>query len=544
MLKIRAYRLGKCCGGSVNTSGSRNLTKPQYQSVRILAATFSENVSSSWKKETRALRNVLELGRIHSLPHFSTLRKHYRPLLLNTLAPRGIVVDAAVDTSKAGARNHVSSLSDVPLEKVIVILPSEYARADMSTPPVWDLFVKNSLSALPASSSRKETPNVCTSECPDLWPLVAARGWFYGKQKALYVDGAWNGSAQYAEAGDVLQCTLLRRSSGLLSERLSRCFQVDDSSTAQATLQGVILHAWNVHHSIRRGDALFEEDPPLHLSPADRQLVASFNFVSYTSPADAVHVEIPNVPTEVEINMAEGEYDALPTSVVRSNLRTPEAVEALKARRAALKRRKVQMETAWRNWTKPVLKPGDFIVMLRPCSPEEHAEGPADSRRPLLTSVDKSSRLFIVSRFWTENEERSRHAFWIDGGTTLEAQRAIASSIQSISDNYCSAMFSTSPRIVLIEIQRLTVSKMHHGRRGVDQYTPVSSIGTLLNDENYFIYRFLIFWDGFEIARGKSSSGEGVLSSLSKPSDYSSLLSKCYSNTKCDTSWCFRECCL
>ncbi len=89
---------------------------------------------------------------------------------------------------------------------------------------------------------------------------------------------------------------------------------------------------------------------------------------------------------------------------------SPEMEATLRKRKAALLERSKTMELAWREWQKPLLKPGDFVVVLRPCATREDNQSGT-----LLTSVDKNSRLLIVHRFWREREERSRHAFFVSG---------------------------------------------------------------------------------------------------------------------------------
>lgn len=76
--------------------------------------------------------------------------------------------------------------------------------------------------------------------------------------------------------------------------------------------------------------------------------------------------------------------------------------EALRQRRIAINERKRQVEEAWKNWEKPIVKPGDLVIALRPSVPLQE-ELP---NRTLLTASDRKSRLCLVYRFWSENEER------------------------------------------------------------------------------------------------------------------------------------------
>ncbi len=59
------------------------------------------------------------------------------------------------------------------------------------------------------------------------------------------------------------------------------------------------------------------------------------------------------------------------------------------------------------------------------------------------------------------------------------------------------------------DVRRIGLFSTLFSKRGHERYQPVSSHGTLQSGERYFIYRFLLFWDGFEISSGKSASGEG-----------------------------------
>ncbi len=100
--------------------------------------------------------------------------------------------------------------------------------------------------------------------------------------------------------------------------------------------------------------------------------------------------------------------------------------EAAERRRPALRERKHRMEEAWQNWTKPFLKPGDIVSMLRPTfETDGHRQDlssfpdtvPCPQR---LTITDKNSRVLVVYRYWTEQEERGRHLIWIPGGATID----------------------------------------------------------------------------------------------------------------------------
>ncbi len=57
--------------------------------------------------------------------------------------------------------------------------------------------------------------------------------------------------------------------------------------------------------------------------------------------------------------------------VEQTNVSSLEEREILKRRRAALKEKKRQVENAWRDWEKPIVKPGDIVALLRPSFPSD-----------------------------------------------------------------------------------------------------------------------------------------------------------------------------
>ncbi len=89
---------------------------------------------------------------------------------------------------------------------VRTVLPTEYARADMASPAVW---IEMRSAALPGPEL---FPELCSygsaslRKYIDALPVVRARSWIYGQQKAMIVDPAANSteSSCYAERGDTL----------------------------------------------------------------------------------------------------------------------------------------------------------------------------------------------------------------------------------------------------------------------------------------------------------------------------------------------------
>ncbi len=111
-------------------------------------------------------------------------------------------------------------------------------------------------------------------------------------------------------------------------------------------------------------------------------------------------------------------------------------------------------------------------------------------------------RLCLVERFWTEGEERGRHAFLIPSGPIFAQD-----TYNSFAD-ICTPFHPTDVHFHR-DVRLLRLVGAGNQRRGPCRAHPISSYGVLDLGEPYFIYRFLLYWDGFEIESGKSSSGDG-----------------------------------
>ncbi len=241
------------------TSGTRKLSKEQYLSIRTFVDSITSFQNTAWKLDLFRADQVTGAGtNVRSLPHYTTLLKRFKPLLLNSLAPLGHNHMLPVDTAKAGARFEcIDNDRAVAQTSVRIILPSEYARMDMATPAVWERMRSTSLSHNRDCAS--------FSHCVDVWPLVAARKWFYGHQKAISADmDALNGGYCFAEHGDTLDLLIMDREE--LTESLRRSFEIESSDQSQITLRGVVSHSWTVHHEKRIEDESFEKNSTTKLS--------------------------------------------------------------------------------------------------------------------------------------------------------------------------------------------------------------------------------------------------------------------------------------
>ncbi len=487
----------------IATNGSRKISKDQYQSVRTIASTFSRLGASFWKLDFNEPElEFMPQRRLSCLPHYKTLHSRYKPIVLHRLAVRGADFQETVDTSRAGARSASYSSLGQPQCPLRIILPSEYARMDIATGPVFDAMCSTTFDALERKGVHEcHTPCVSASDCVDVWPIVAARNWFYGAPRSINVDkcSIVSANTSFAERGDVVRVSLLGFAP--VRDSIAVSFNNTDSNVEHTELQGTIQHIWTVHHRKRAstdGYIILEEQ---ELSERDQTIIQMFNFVEYTSPSDSVNIEVPELPVEEYIDPNEGIDDE---RVQRKASMTFEMTEAIKKRREALKERRRQMKSAWDGWEKPILKPGDILAMLRPSCPEDFShvsEQTFSCAIPMLTQFS-TDRILLIHRFWTESDERSRHILYIPGENILNNQ---GSSLRLC----CSPPLSQSLQLYA-NVRAVSLCAMHPGKRGPERHSPVSSIGTLDNGEKYFIYRFLLYWDGFEVSRGKSASAEGV----------------------------------
>lgn len=511
----------KVLWGLLVTLGTLKMTKQMYQAMRTVADTFSRISRRPWtadEDETEHMDRTNDM-RISCLPHFTTLHRIYRPILLKKLMPRANDFLERVDMSKAGARCINYGENGQPLTSVRIILPSEYARADMSTGPVFSAMKSTSLEAFRGTEGFGSTPLISTRECVDVWPLIAARDWFYGPPQCTNVDIDGNSDFQssFCEVGDTVRVTVPGRSP--LAAPLLHSFGDTEAPPSGTHLKGVFVAIWTVHHVSRRNSPDFDHITGHCLSPSDERNARHMSFASYSSLSD---------------------------------------VEASGTGRNRKRHRRSELNLD--SWKKPLLKPGDTVTMLRPCSTAATAD-PAlptaaartaeptlptactaggtlasartaesalaecnlESSIPRLQSVglvespstqpDVSSegpdcsRLYIVHRFWGEREERSRHFLWVPSNLHCDLpQWDIDGNIDL--ERLCHAPYTTRQQCYG-DVAKVSLLQQHTGGRGTQRYSPTSSLGTLRTGEKYFIYRFLLYWDGFEMAAGKSATGEG-----------------------------------
>ncbi len=171
------------------TSGGQKITRHQYHAIRLFTDT-ADCVAKDVGKDgnstyTNQYRTSGLSGRITSLPHHSTVTKKFKPLLYNHLTVRGLDLSVPVNVAKAGARASAYGDTGDPRKLIRIVLPSEYARADISTPIVFDLMRETSLHARQSELSEAQNAPNASQECVDMWPIVFAREFFYGVPKTF-----------------------------------------------------------------------------------------------------------------------------------------------------------------------------------------------------------------------------------------------------------------------------------------------------------------------------------------------------------------------
>ncbi len=296
----------------IMTNGSRKLTRESYQSVRNLMKYFGrQSATASNRIGTDSNETSFKL-----LPQYTTLHRTYKPFLLNVLAPRGQEHHERVDIRKAGAR----------------------ASTSIGEPRV---------------ASQPNGANISTSVCSqyfvDKLPVVAARDWFYGPKRHMSVDVPHPADycTSFAEVGDTVSQRVLQTTEFV--EPFVRCFGNPTHPRISNSVCGIVSHAWTVHHVKRRDNEDFREEYSYAVQQRDEEIARLLRFQSYSSPSDGATAEIPDLPAEDHCCRLD---DAGPdgSSTFRGTAKkrmSAEMMAAVKARRAAIRTRKRQMEEAW-----------------------------------------------------------------------------------------------------------------------------------------------------------------------------------------------------
>ncbi len=292
-LKIGNWRV---LWGLLMTTGSYKMTRLQYHAMRTLANTLEcLNSGGSWKTAVHSGWNELSLpGAMKSLPHYSTICKNYKPMLHKYLTVRATDISVPINSRKAGARPSSYSANGIPETQIRVVLPSEFARADVATSAVFRLMRDASLAVEDEPNSQRG--RTFRDECVDNWPIVAARKFFYGSSTTISVDN--RDDCEFAEVEDTILLTLFGLEDGIDSSLLPYCVSGGDSG--HLVIRGIVTSIWSVHHYSRKNIQEFRPEFEEPCYPEDMMLAEAFGFVEYRSPSDIINVEMPEVPTEME----------------------------------------------------------------------------------------------------------------------------------------------------------------------------------------------------------------------------------------------------
>ncbi len=480
-------------------SGSTKLTKQQYQSMRIMADTFwrilpSERRSSQTHGVTQEELHMCKEPPV-SLPHYFTLAETISKIFFGHLTVRAVDAEEYIDVRKTGARPKRYLEDGTPQTPVRTVLPSEFACADIATKQVYDLMSSASLMHFVSEGEELDCTEIPVDEFMDALLVVYARAFFFGCTKHVSVDFDIHDrddiSSKSAERGDTISFTLL--GDNTLCESISNSFAPNTTHERYASMSGVIVAVWPISHSSRKGSVGYEPEIDSELSLRDETIFRLFHCIDYQSPSDDTTVEIPTVRSEENGSYID-EYDPQETMTARGKRRRVSLAtqQAMKARKDAVKKRKELIEKAWMSWQKPIFKLRDVVCLVRPC-PDQ--------------AGDTDARVLLVHRFWVEREEQRRHAVWLPRSVML--QDRVSAPYDSVIRK-CFQPFSSRELDITCDVISCRLQENHSGPRGPDKYRPVSSVGRLGNGERYFIYRFMLYWDGFEICRGSSGSGDGL----------------------------------
>lgn len=406
--------------GLIMITGTKRMTKEQYQSVRSLVMSLASSFQQLVADDAINPATSRLLNAAAKLPHYTTLHRAYRSHLYAQLSPRSICIQMPVNLSRRGARADPCQTGNSPTISGLLTLPSEYARADLASPTVFDEMYRMSLSHLEERTTTSSTLLSATTTCVDTIPIVQHRDRFYGRQRSISVDASLDETRLFAaEHGDVIRVALI--SERIVSPRIATLFAVQsDERLNTQYLQGMITHSWTVRHSSRR-----DETPAFvpGLNAEENNAVRLASFSDYRSPSDM-------------------------------NTRA-------------------EKEAAWRRWTKPAIKPGDFVVLLQPFP----------QRLRAIPEQERLNRLLLVFRFWCEHSERPRHVLALLQQPSSNGAPVFGSELFS---SVVPHSHRDRRRTIPVDVSQITLMGTSQESGDPPMVKPVSSFGRLANGDLYF----------------------------------------------------------
>jgi len=392
----------------LQTGGSRRVSVEQYGSIRTMVSKMLPG--SNVRVRSRAL------------PHYRTLMRKYRPIVMDQLAVKAVNIASEINTAKRGARACLMRKSS-RFGRISFVDPIEYAVADFCNP----LF----LSRLKASVQSGDT-GVYDAMAGDENPIVQAREWFYGAPKFIDVDARNGGCFNFAEAGDVIDIRVI----GV----------VNFSAKPWVSFRGEDDMVW-------RG-------------------VLSTVFICKNTTEKRDKEEVCEDARAVEIRRA------LSMLAYKWPTKYPLVVGDVHP---------------------PFVQPTDIVAVVRP------------------VVVGHPDRVVIVCRYARREGERSRFLFVIRGctdlttfGTSQKKAEKVRGLADIIFDQYVDYEPSEGFDARKADIRGIKMRKEHGGPRGPEKYKACAALGTLESGEQYGVYRFALYLDGFKASQFGNSSFEGI----------------------------------
>jgi len=436
------------------STGKRALTEEQYTIVRSLISCALSSTSTHWRAPDMTANLIAPERNRSAMPCYTTITRRFRDDVLRFLAAPLVTVPVPVSLRANGARIVGPQNANYPTTQIAMILPSVYAKMDIGCTPIWESFQSN--------------------DVLDDIPIIRQRLRFYSPRHSVIFDSPpdFTGLHPTANIGDEISFQLYRKIAFDYSclQYFTQGTGAEDIQAANPIFQGVIASIFLVRHVKRR---------PTEPSPAmdddfDGFLENYFGFISFDESLTV------RPPQRVRQSTAPGSSGAGPSS---------------SGRRPSKRARRAQKDPSPGAGPHP-LKPGDIVVSIRPTVPTLDAPNNAAS---------KPSRFFIVHRFWAEEGEDSRHILLLNdkapfASTPDEFQwKDHFLPLKEHRHNYLTAKVKSFQFI----------SARHRTPGSLPQRT-ASTSGYLSNGKPYFIYRYLLFTDGFNMKYPSGITYEGV----------------------------------
>lgn len=144
------------------------------------------------------------------------------------------------------------------------------------------MMQSTTLASLERDEGPLEHPAVRVDDTVDIWPVVAAREFFYGPPNYISVDGGTeNGpgfTSAVSEVGNTISVTMLGCPD--LSEIVTSSFVTGVFSDGYVSVSGDILAIWPIHHASRDGKPGYEPLRHSDLSLYDENIIENFTFIN------------------------------------------------------------------------------------------------------------------------------------------------------------------------------------------------------------------------------------------------------------------------